>query len=129
MSKSLKVILIILGVLVGLVLLGIFVGFPYLKSQTKKSSPEQVVQYDKYGLDLEVFYCRPSKKDRVIFAEDGLVPFGEVWRTGANEATTFNTATNLNINGKVLPAGKYTLWTVPGEDSWEGAQLRFVPTI
>lgn len=119
MSKSLKVILIILGILFGIVLLFYFVGFPYIKKQTKKASPEQVVSYDQHGLDLEVFYCRPSKKDRVIFATDGLVPYGEVWRTGANEATTFETTTNLNIGGQELPAGKYTLWTIPGEKSWE----------
>lgn len=119
MSKSLKILLIVVGVLVALGALIAFVGWPYLKKVTKKSSPEQTIAYQQFGLDLEVFYCRPSKKGRDIFAEEGLVPYGEVWRTGANEATTFETATNLNIQGEVLPAGKYTLWTIPGEGTWE----------
>ncbi|HKK75472.1 MAG TPA: DUF2911 domain-containing protein [Saprospiraceae bacterium] len=119
MSKTLKIVLIVLGGIVGLGLLGYFVGLPYMMEQTKKASPEQTIAYNQLGLDLEVFYCRPSKKGRDVFAEEGLVPYGEVWRTGANEATTFETATNLNIQGEILPAGKYTLWTIPGENSWE----------
>lgn len=119
MNQSLKVTLIVFGALVALGLLLAFVGWPYLKKQTKKASPEQTITYNKLGLDLEVFYCRPSKKGRDIFAADGLVPYGKIWRTGANEATTFKTATSLNIKGAVLPAGTYTLWTIPGEDSWE----------
>lgn len=119
MSKSLRIILIVVGVLLALGALVAFVGYPYLKKVTKKASPEQTITYQQLGLDLEVFYCRPSKKGRDIFAEEGLVPYGEVWRTGANEATTFETATNLNIQGEVLPAGKYTLWTIPKKDSWE----------
>lgn len=118
MSKGLKITLIILGVLVGLMVLGYF-GFQYMKKETKKASPEQTVNYDKQGLDLEVFYCRPSAKGRDIFGEAGLIPYGEVWRTGANEATTFETATNLTIQGQTLPAGKYSLWTIPGEQEWE----------
>lgn len=119
MSKLLKVLITSLGIIVGLGLLTYFVGFPYLVKQTKKASPEQIVTYKESGLNLQVFYCRPSKKGRDIFAADGLVPFGEVWRTGANEATTFETSSKLIIKDKVLPAGNYTLWTVPGEESWE----------
>lgn len=119
MSRGLKIALISLGVLLGIALLMYLIGYPYLLKQTKKASPEQTVTYQKLGLDLEVFYCSPSRKGRTIFAVDGLVPFGEVWRTGANEATTFTTTTDLHIGGKTLPAGKYTLWTQPGADSWE----------
>ena len=106
-------VLIVIGVLV---LAGVL-AFPALKKQTKKASPEQVVEFAQGGLDLEVFYCRPSKKGRDVFG--GLVPYGEVWRTGANEATTFETATDIKINDQTLPAGKYTLWTIPGEKNWE----------
>lgn len=118
MNKGLKITLIILGVLVAIMVLG-NLGFRYMKKQTKKASPEQIIEYDKRGLDLEVFYCRPSKKDRDIFGEAGLVPYGEVWRTGANEPTTFETATNLKIEGQTLPAGKYSVWTIPNEQEWE----------
>ncbi|MBX9734192.1 MAG: DUF2911 domain-containing protein [Chitinophagaceae bacterium] len=57
-----------------------------------------------------------GKKGRVIFG--GLVPFGKVWRTGANENTVFTTDKDLTINGKKLPAGEYSLWTIPGKDKW-----------
>ena len=54
---------------------------------------------------------------REIFG--GLVPYGKVWRTGANEATTLTTAVDLNIGGTKVPAGKYTLWTLPSADTWK----------
>lgn len=65
---------------------------------------------------VEVQYSSPSKNDREIFG--GLVPYGEVWRTGANEATVFETASPLTIGGEVLPAGSYGLFTIPGETEW-----------
>lgn len=112
MSKTLKWILIIVA---GLLLLGV-VGYNVMKVQTKKHSPEATVTYNQDGVKLSVTYSRPSKKGRVIF--DGLIPYGKVWRTGANEATTFETDKDLLIAGQVLPTGKYTLWTIPGLDVW-----------
>lgn len=47
------------------------------------------------------------------------MPYDEVWHTGANEAATFETNKDLTIGGKTLPAGKYTLWTIPHEKTWE----------
>ncbi len=112
MSNTLKWILISIAALIGsLILAGKIIQW-----QTKKASPEDTIKYDKNGLAIEVFYNRPSKRDRIIFG--GLVPFGKVWRTGANEATTFATNRDLVIAGKTLKAGKYTLWTVPEEDHW-----------
>ena len=55
-------------------------------------------------------------KGRKIFGE--LVPFGQVWRTGANEATTFVTSSNISVGGKAVPAGSYTIFTVPNADKW-----------
>jgi hypothetical protein len=112
MKKSLKWTAIVVGSL----LIVLFAGFKFIQMQTKKASPEVTVEYKKSGKDISVFYCSPSKRGRIIF--DSLVPFGKVWRTGANEATTFTTATNLMIGDKALPAGKYTLWTIPGKDEW-----------
>ncbi len=83
----------------------------------KPLSPKKTVSFSVDDLELEVFYNRPSKRDRVVFG--ALVPFNEVWRTGANEATTFETNKDLNIAGSILPAGKYTLWTIPKDNSWE----------
>lgn len=67
--------------------------------------------------DITVVYSRPSVKDREIFGE--LVPYDKLWRTGANGNTTFETSTPIQIDGKTLPAGKYSLFTVPSADSWE----------
>jgi len=110
--KYLKWFLIVLGSL----LLLAFAGFKFMQYNTKKASPEATVVYSQDGLDLEVFYNRPGKKGRVIFG--GLVPYDKVWRTGANEATTFTTSKALTIGGTVLPAGTYTLWTIPGTTEW-----------
>lgn len=103
-------------VLVALFLLGYFVGLPYLREQTKKQSPEKTAVFQEGGLDLQVSYCSPSKKGREIFG--GLVPYGKVWRTGANEPTTLSTTTDLMLGGQILPAGKYSLWTIPGPEQW-----------
>jgi hypothetical protein len=84
--------------------------------ETKSFSPEEEVVYTQDDLSLKVFYNRPYKKGREIFGS--LVPFDKVWRTGANEATTFETSKDLNIEGKTLKAGKYTLWTIPRPDRW-----------
>jgi hypothetical protein len=67
---------------------------------------------------VTVTYGRPSVRDRVIFGE--LVPFGQVWRTGANEATSLTTTGDLTFaDGQVLPAGTYSLYTIPSADgSW-----------
>lgn len=112
MKKALKWVGIVLAVLI----VGLFIAFKVLQANTKKHSPEDTVTYNRGDLELSVYYNRPSKKGREIFG--GLVPYGEVWRTGANEATTFETNRDLGIDGKTLPAGKYTLWTIPGPDQW-----------
>lgn len=92
-----------------------FIGFMQLKN-TKSFSPEEEVIFEQGDLTIKVFYNRPSKKGREIFG--GLVPYNEVWRTGANEATTFETNQDLIIEGKTLKAGKYSLWTTPRETNW-----------
>jgi hypothetical protein len=84
--------------------------------RTKSFSPEDQVVFDKGGLVIKVFYNRPYKKEREIFGN--LVPYDKVWRTGANEATIFETNKDLKIEGKNLKAGKYTLWTIPRQDKW-----------
>lgn len=66
--------------------------------------------------DIEVSYSRPSKKDREIFG--GIVPFGQVWRTGANASTKISFSTKVKLNGIDIPAGKYALYTIPGETDW-----------
>ena len=68
------------------------------------------------GKTITVDYSSPRMKGRKIFGE--LVPFGDVWRTGANEATTFVTTANVNVGGKSVPAGSYTIFTVPNQGNW-----------
>jgi hypothetical protein len=92
-----------------------FIGFMQLKN-TKSFSPEEEVEFEQGDLTIKVFYNRPSKKGREIFG--GLVPYDAIWRTGANEATTFETNKDLTIEGETLKAGKYSLWTIPRETTW-----------
>src|ERR1700742_522213 len=68
------------------------------------------------GKSITVKYSSPRAKGRKIYG--GLVPYGEVWRTGANEATSFVTDAGLTIDGKDVPAGSYTIFTVPNADKW-----------
>jgi hypothetical protein len=69
------------------------------------------------GKKITIDYSRPFAKGRKIMG--GLVPYGQVWRTGANSATSFVTDTDLVIGGTNVPAGKYTLYTLPGEMAWK----------
>ncbi|MCF4102096.1 DUF2911 domain-containing protein [Gillisia sp. M10.2A] len=101
----------------GLILLVILVIIFLVRYATKAHSPEDISFYEGEELKMEVFYNRPSKKGRRIFGD--LVPYNEVWRTGANEATTFTTNYDIMVDGSLLKAGKYTLWTVPMEESWK----------
>jgi DUF2911 family protein len=68
------------------------------------------------GKTIKTDYSSPRMKGRKIYG--GLVPYGEVWRTGANEATTFVTNADVEVGGKTVPAGSYTLFTVPNADKW-----------
>lgn len=84
---------------------------------SKRLSPKDVVRFELNDTKLEVFYNRPYKKGREVFG--ALVPFDEVWRTGANEATKFTTNKDLMIEGKLMPKGEYTLWTIPHDSTWD----------
>ena len=68
------------------------------------------------GKTIKTDYSSPRMKGRKIYGE--LVPFGEVWRTGANEATTFVTSTDVVVGSNTVPAGSYTIFTVPTADKW-----------
>jgi|SRR5580658_140507 hypothetical protein len=68
------------------------------------------------GKTIKTDYSSPRMKGRTIYG--GLVPFGEVWRTGANDATTFVASADVVVGGKTVPAGSYTIFTVPTADKW-----------
>jgi len=73
------------------------------------------------GKAIKIGYSSPRAKGRKIFgaaSEKALVPYGEVWRTGANNATTFVNDTAVNVGGKEVPAGNYTIFTIPNPDKW-----------
>lgn len=113
MNTFLKRILIFLSIIaLGLFLYSFFVENIF----EPRLSPKDNVEFKLNDLKMKVFYNRPYKKGRAIFG--GLVPYNQVWRTGANEATTFETNQPLSIAGNLLPAGKYTLWTVPKDSMW-----------
>ena len=105
--------LLVLGVIL-VIILGVLTYFRVY--YTKSFSPEDQVNFEKSDLKITVVYNRPSKKGRVIFGE--LVPYGKVWRTGANEATTFETNKDLIFADKSLKAGKYSIFTIPEEQKW-----------
>lgn len=107
-----KKFLIVAGILV-LLIIGALALF---RINTKSASPEADVNYNADGLSIHIFYNRPFKKGREIFG--GLVPYGKIWRTGANEATVFETNKDLLIDGKILKAGKYSLWALPNAQTW-----------
>lgn len=68
------------------------------------------------GVEVTLEYGRPSVKGRAIWG--GLVPYDRIWRTGADEATTFAVNADALVEGQVLPAGVYSLFTIPGEEEW-----------
>ena len=69
------------------------------------------------GSTIEIYYHSPAVKGRKIWG--GLVPYDQVWRLGANDATLFQTSKAIKIAGKTLPAGKYSLYAIPGRSSWK----------
>ncbi len=82
----------------------------------KKPSPAATATGKIGNANITIKYSSPSVKERKIWG--ALVPYGEVWRSGANEATTFETDRNIKVGGKKLPAGKYAFFTIPGEKEW-----------
>src|SRR6266536_4949257 len=85
------------------------------KSQ-RPSPPAQAQCKLSDGKTITVDYSSPRMKGRKIF--DDLVPYGQVWRAGANEATTFVSTAGLTVEGKDVPAGSYTIFTLPTQDKW-----------
>ncbi|HET8838880.1 MAG TPA: DUF2911 domain-containing protein [Flavobacteriaceae bacterium] len=99
------------------ILLFLFVPFSHSQVKVPQASPhaslEQVVGLTK----IEVDYSRPGVKDRKIFGE--LVPYGELWRTGANQNTLIEFSDDVVINGKTLKQGIYSVFTKPGKEFWQ----------
>ncbi|MBB4636315.1 DUF2911 domain-containing protein [Longimicrobium terrae] len=80
-------------------------------------SPRDSINATVGGAQMSLSYGRPARRGRQIFGS--VVKWGEVWRTGANEATSFRTSRDLMFGGTRVPAGAYTLWTIPGPQGWQ----------
>jgi hypothetical protein len=86
-------------------------------AQDNRPSPPATADVTLAGKQITIKYSRPSMRGRKIMGD--LVPYGQVWRTGANEATTLETPVALRIGNIDVPAGQYTLWTLPSEGTWK----------
>ena len=87
------------------------------QDKSKRPSPPGTADCTIQGKKVTIDYSRPFLKGRKLGTD--LAPYGKVWRTGANEATTLTTAIALDIGGAKVPAGTYTLYTLPSEDTWK----------
>lgn len=97
-------------------LLMAFVSVESLAQDKKPASPKETVEGSIDGTKVTIVYHRPSVKGRKVMGD--LVPFGQVWRTGANDATTITFDKAVTIEGKTLAAGTYSLFTIPTENEW-----------
>lgn len=79
----------------------------------EKASPAKVAEGTAAGAKITINYSSPAVKGRVIWGD--LVPMGQVWRAGADEATTFTTSKDITVQGQKLPAGTYSFFIIPGE--------------
>ncbi|WP_373057056.1 DUF2911 domain-containing protein [Zunongwangia sp. H14] len=110
---------------IGLVLTA---GIPSVTAQNEDTTSPNFAKLDASPMDLalyrnqdnvplaRVIYSRPQKREREIFGK--LVPYGEVWRTGANEATELTLYEDMKVAGETVPKGTYTLYTIPEEKEW-----------
>lgn len=96
--------------------LAVFVFISHAHQQNKPSPPATASLDLGGGKSITIDYSSPRMRGRKIFG--GLVPYGQVWRAGANEATTFVTTADITVGGTAVPAGSYTLFAVPEQDKW-----------
>jgi len=97
-------------------LLALILSVAVFAQDKKPASPPAKAEGTIDGVKVTIDYHQPSAKGRKIMG--GLVPYGEVWRTGANNSTSIEFSGDVKIEGKALPKGKYGLYTVPGENEW-----------
>ncbi|HLL95791.1 MAG TPA: DUF2911 domain-containing protein [Spirosoma sp.] len=88
------------------------------QAQEKKAPMSPRITAESPDKNIKVVYGQPSKRGRVIFGDSGLEKFGKVWRTGANEATEVTFKNDVMFGGKMVKAGSYALFTIPGEKEW-----------
>jgi Protein of unknown function (DUF2911) len=97
--------------------LGFFLSFTAsAQEQQNRPSPAAKATGKIGGANITIAYSSPAVKGRTVWGD--LVPYGKVWRAGANEATTFETDKDITVEGKTLPAGKYAFFVIPNEKEW-----------
>lgn len=102
-----------------LALVAMFATTSYAQIKTPAPSPSATFTQAIGLSDVTIKYSRPSAKGRTIFAADGLVPYGKVWRTGANQVTKISFGADVKVGGKDLKKGDYAVLTMPSADSWK----------
>ncbi len=110
---------VLLGIGILILIVASYVG--YIMLTTRSHSPAAVAEFKDGDFLIQINYCQPFKKGRLIFgseAEGALVPYGVKWRTGANEATEITFNHDVVIEGNVLKAGRYSLYTIPEATNW-----------
>jgi len=101
-------------------ILNVLLGFSAF-AQSQVPSPPAVVIQKVGSTEVMIKYAQPAVKGRLVFGtkdQKALVPFGEVWRTGANESTTIEFSADVTVQGKTLAKGVYSLFTIPGATDW-----------
>lgn len=113
-------IVVVFGIMFGLVQAKVDISSFFVmispKDKTARTSPGTTTKATIGTTNISIDYSQPFKKGREVFGK--LVPYGEVWRTGANEATIITTDKDIQVAGKILKAGKYQLFTIPNAEKW-----------
>lgn len=103
--------------IVFLLMITAFIGLSWnAEAQKERKSPAAKAEGKIGEANVVIDYFQPSARGRKIMG--GLVPYGQVWRTGANNATVFTIDRDVKVQGETLPAGKYALFTIPDKDEW-----------
>ena len=108
---------------VSTILILVLGGYLYI-TLTPPLSPLDTSSFVENEKEITITYSQPFKKGRLIFGEESagaLVPYNQYWRTGANRHTIIKTNSDLNFNDNILSAGEYSLYTTPGQHTWEVA--------
>ncbi|NJB86941.1 tetratricopeptide (TPR) repeat protein [Lewinella marina] len=98
--------------------LALFATTLHAQIQSPPASPGVTMKTSVGLTDVTLEYSRPGQKGRTLFAADGLVPYGEIWRTGANQATKITFSDSIRLGGKSVAAGSYAILTKPQADAW-----------
>ena len=107
---------------VGIFIFIVIVGMIYMNYRNRTLSPPGNTEFNQDGLSISVTYSRPSKKERLIFGEEGqevLLPYGKYWRLGANESTEISFGRDVTFNGEPVSAGTYRMYAVPYAGEFE----------